>query len=269
MRITRLIIITCVLFALLVPLQVFAQSEKFYGNVEGTVFNQALRVSGATVKLYTLSASGVQDQLIGTTTTNNNGDFSFPYVAFDTGKQFQYMVRAEKGNNVAIAWVYALDKEGPDVPIYVAPISLDLSIPSQESEVTLTVWSTEGKVTSHSNLEPVPGAKLTLYSYDPASGNKTLLYDNKITDANGQYTFTVPYGMYIARAERSGQYSGEQIFPAYQQSVSPGLFTNLPVPSPTPSPTATPEPTGTSTPGFEAIVALIALLGGALYLRRA
>ncbi len=38
--------------------------------------------------------------------------------------------------------------------------------------------------------------------------------------------------------------------------------------TPTPVPTATPGPTS-STPGFEAVVALIALLGGALYLRRA
>jgi PGF-CTERM protein len=146
---------------------------------------------------------------------------------------------------------------------------MDISAPSQTSEVTVTVWSTEGQVTSHSNLVPVPGVKLTLYTLDPASGNKTVLLDNKMTDSAGQYVFNVPYGAYVVRAEKSGQY-GEQSLAAYQQITSTSLSTSMPVPSPTPTPaaTATPGPT-TSTPGFEAFVALIALLGGALYLRRA
>ena len=117
---------------------------------------------------------------------------------------------------------------------------------------------------------PVPGVKLTLYTIDPVSGNKTVLLDNKVTNSAGQYVYNIPYGSYVVRAEKSGQY-GEQSFAAYQQIASTSLSTNLPVPSPTPTPvpTATPGTSGTSTPGFEAFVALIALLGGALYLRRA
>ncbi len=151
-----------------------------------------------------------------------------------------------------------------------APINLDLSVPSQSSETTVTVWSTQGQVTSDSNIAPVPGVKLTLYSYDPATGNRTVAVDNKVTNANGQVVYNVPYGSYVVRAEKSGQY-GEQSFAVYQQVTSTSLSTNLPIPSPTPTPapTATPGPSSTATPGFEAFVALIALLGGALYLRRA
>jgi PGF-CTERM protein len=270
-RFTRLIIIACVLFALIAPLQAFAQSDKFYGDVKGTVFSQAFKISGATVSLWSLTSSGVQDQKISTVYTNSNGVFSFPYVAFEPDQPFQYMVRADKGSDSAIAWVYSLPGDPTDNDTrlaYVAPISMDLSIPSRDSEVTVTVWSTEGQTTEYSNLVPVPGVKLSMYSVDPASGNRTLLLDNKITDSIGQYIFNVPYGMYIVRAEKSGMF-GEQSFAAYQQGVATGLSTDIPIPSvtPTPGPETTPVPS--STPGFEAIAALIALIGGALYLRRA
>ncbi len=134
----------------------------------------------------------------------------------------------------------------------------------------MTVWSTQGQVTSTSNIQPVPGVKMTLYSYDPATGNRTVAVDNKVTNSIGQVVYNIPYGSYIVRAEKSGQY-GEQSFAVFQQVTSTSLSTNLPIPSPTPTPapTATPGPSGTTTPGFEAFVALIALLGGALYLRRA
>ncbi|HEY3274570.1 MAG TPA: PGF-CTERM sorting domain-containing protein [Methanocella sp.] len=270
MRFTRLIIIACVLFALIVPLQALAQSS-YYGDVKGTVFSQAFRAPGAKVTLWSMDpVTHVQDAQIGSPTyTNDRGEFSFSYAPFKIGQQFQYMVRAEKGSDVALAWVYSLPAEG-DIPVYVAPINMDLSVPSQTSEVTVTVWSTEGQVTKNSNLVPVPGVKLTLYTLDPATGNKTVLLENKVTDSAGQYVFNVPYGSYVVRAEKSGQY-GEQSFAAYQQLTSTSLSTNLPVPSPTPTPAATAAPgaTGTSTPGFEAFVALIALIGGALYLRRA
>jgi hypothetical protein len=266
-RFTRLIIIACVLFALIVPLQAFAQSA-YYGDVKGTVFSQAFRQPGVKVTLYTMDpVSHVQDAQKATTTTDSKGEFSFPYVVFVPGQQFQYMVRADKGSDSAIAWVYALPAEG-DIPVYVAPLNLDLSVPSQTSEVTVTVWSTQGQVTSHSNLAPVPGVKLILYSIDPASGNRTTLFDNKNTNSDGQYTYNVPYGSYVVRAEKSGQY-GEQSFAVYQQVMSTSLSTNLPIPSPTPTPAPTATPGASATPGFEAFVALIALLGGALYLRRA
>jgi PGF-CTERM protein len=258
-----------VLFALIVPLQAFAQSA-YYGDVKGTVYSQAFRQPGVKVTLWSMDpVSHVQDVQKSSTTTNPQGEFSFPYVVFQPGKQFQYMVRAEKGSDVAIAWVYALPAEG-DIPVYVAAINMDLSVPSQTSEATVTVWSTQGQVTGHSNLAPVPGVKLTLFSIDPASGNRTVLFENKVTNSNGQYVYNIPYGTYVVRAEKSGQY-GEQSFAVYQQITSTSLSTNLPIPSPTPTPapSATPGPSGTPTPGFEAFLALIALLGGALYLRRA
>jgi PGF-CTERM protein len=267
-RITRLIIIACVLFALVAPLQAIAQSA-YYGTVSGTVYSQAFRAPGVKVTLYSMDPSSHMpvDQ-IATATTDPSGEFSFPYVVFQPGGQFQYQVRAQRGSDAAFAWVYALPADG-DVPVYVGPINMDLSTPSQTSDVTVTVWSTQGQVTSHSNLAPVPGVKMTLYSLDTASGNRTVVVDNKITDANGQVGYTVPYGTYVVRAEKSGQY-GEQSFAVYQQITSTSLSANLPIPSPTPTPapTATPGPSS-STPGFEAVVALIALLGGALYLRRA
>lgn len=269
MKITRLIIIACVLFALIAPLQALAQTGKYYGDIKGTVYSQAFRQPGVKVTLWTMDpVSHVQDTQVGQpVTTDSKGEFSFPYVVFDTGKQFQYMVRADKGSDSAFAWVYALPAE-PDIPVYVAPLNLDLSVPSTTSEATITVWSTEGKATTYSNLVPVPGVKLTLYSVDTA-GNRTTLFENKVTNGNGQYIFNIPYGMYVVRAEKSGMY-GEQSFAVYQQVTSTSLSTNLPVPTatPTPVPTATPAPTS-STPGFEAVLALIALLGGALYLRRA
>jgi PGF-CTERM protein len=259
-----------VLFALIVPLQALAQSA-YYGDVKGTVYSQAFRANNVKVTLWTMDpVTHVQDAQVGSPVmTNEKGEFAFSYAPFKVGKQFQYMVRAEKGSDVAIAWVYSLPAEG-DIPVYVAPINMDLSVPSQTSEATVTVWSTEGTVTRNSNLVPVPGVKLTLYTLDTSSGNKTVLLDNKMTNAAGQYVFNIPYGTYVVRAEKSGQY-GEQSFAVYQQITSTSLSTNLPVPSPTPTPapTATPGPSSTATPGFETVVALIALLGGALYLRRA
>jgi PGF-CTERM protein len=269
-RITRLIIIACVLFALLVPLQAFAQTGKYYADIKGTVYSQAFRQPNVKVTLWTMDpTSHVQDTQVGQAVyTDSRGDFVFPYVAFDRSSQFQFMVRADKGSTSAIAWVYALGDEG-DLPAYVSPINLDLSTPSGNSEVTVTVWSTEGTVTRNSNLVPVPGAKLTLYSTDPASGNKTVVIDNKYTDSNGQYVFNVPYGTYVVRAEKSDFYN-QQPFVANQQATATSLSTNMPVPSATPTPSAGPTSgPNTPTPGFEAVVALIALLGGALYLRRA
>ena len=46
----------------------------------------------------------------------------------------------------------------------------------------------------NSNLVPVPGVKLTLYTLDPVSGNKTVLLDNKVTNSAGQYVYNIPYG---------------------------------------------------------------------------
>jgi PGF-CTERM protein len=270
-RITRLIIIACVLFALVAPLQALAQTSTspYYGTVSGTVYSQAFKASGVKVTLYSMDpVSHMPVDEKASAVTGSNGQFSFPYVVFQRDGQFQYQVRAQKGSDAAYAWVYALPEEA-DIPVYVAPINMDLSVPSGTSEATVTVWSTQGQVTSHSNLAPVPGVKLTLFSYDPATGNRTVVIDNKITDSNGQSIYNVPYGTYVVRAEKSGQY-GEQSFAVYQQITSTSLSTNLPIPSPTPTPapTATPGPSST-TPGFEAFVALIALLGGALYLRRA
>jgi PGF-CTERM protein len=269
-RITRLIVIACVLFALVVPLQALAQSA-YYGDVKGTVYSQAFRAPGVKVTLYTMDpVSHMPVDEKATATTDSNGEFNFQYAVFQPGAQFQYQVRAQRGSDAAFAWVFALPAEDIDTPVYVAPINMDLSAPSGNGEVTVSVMSTQGQVTSHSNLALVPGVKLTLYSVDPASGNRTVIVDNKLTNAGGQGVYSnIPYGTYVVRAEKSGQY-GEQNFAVYQQITSTILSANLPLPSPTPTPapTATPGPSST-TPGFEAFVALIALLGGALYLRRA
>jgi PGF-CTERM protein len=263
-----------VLFAIVAPLQAIAQAaaSPYYGTVSGTVYSQAFKAPGVKVTLYSMDPSShMPVDTIASTTTDNSGSFSFPYVVFQPGGQFQYQVRAQRGSDAAFAWVYALPADAAaGVPVYVGPINMDLSAPSGTSEVTVTVWSTQGQVTTHSNLGLVPSVKLTLYSYDPASGNRTMVIDNRMTDSNGQVVYSnVPYGTYVVRAEKSGQY-GEQNFAVYQQIMSPSLSANLPIPSPTPTPapTATPGPSS-STPGFEAFVALIALLGGALYLRRA
>jgi len=271
-RLTRLIVIACVLAALIAPAQVIAQtSGSYYGTISGTVYSQAFRVSGATVTLWTTTADLVQNQQVDTArTTDSNGEFSFDYVAFKADQQFQYLVRVQKGSDTAYALVYSLPAQGGN-DIYVAPLSLDLSTPSGTSEVTATVWSTAGQTTAHTNIAVVPGVAMTLYKYDPASGNKTLYIGNRVTNGDGQVIYSnVPYGMYVVRAEKSGQY-GEQTFPAYQQSTSTSVSTNLPIPSPTPTPkpTATPGPSASATPGFEAVAVLVALLGAALYLRKA
>jgi hypothetical protein len=272
-RITRLIIIACVLFALVAPLQVLAQtSALYYGDVKGTVYSQAFRAPGIKVTLYAMdpvSHMPVEEKATGT--TDSNGEFNFQYAVFQSGQQYQYQVRAQRGSDAAYAWVYALPADPElDIPVYVAPVNMDLSAPSGTSEVTVTIYSTQGQVTSTSNLATVPGVKVTLHSYDPATGNRTVVVDNKVTNSIGQVSYSIPYGNYIVRAEKSGQY-GEQSFSAYQQVISPIVYTNLPIPSPTPTPvpTATPGPSSSATPGFEAFVALISLLGGALYLRRA
>ena len=271
MRLTRLIIIGCVLFALIVPLQAVAQTSEpsnYYGTVAGMVYSAAFPVSGATVTLSTYDPVGkIEMSAITSTTTDSRGGFSFPYVVFQTGKQFQYIVRADRGSSTAMALVYSYPAKD-DVPVYVAPITLDVSTPSMYSSVTVNVFST---ATSADKPVPVPGATLTLYSVDLNSGNLTQIGQPATTDSNGQYTYgSLPYGMYVVRAEKSGLYK-EQQFAAYQQAVNNvNLNTDLAVPSPTPTPSPTATPGKSSaTPGFEAAAALIALLGAALYLRRA
>ena len=281
MRYTRLIIIACVLCALIFPTQVFAQSNAYYGDVKGTVYSQAFKAPGATVTLKTMDpVTGVETGDIASTTTDSSGNFKFDYVVFSPDKQFQYLIRADRGSSSALAWVYALPPTN-DSGAYVALINLDLSVPSRYTDATVTVWSTQARSTTNTNLGVVPRVKLLLYKVDLDSGNRTQVGSSYTTDNNGQYTFTgLPYGLYVAGAESMGQYA-EQEFAAYQQISSIGIFSNLPIPSPTPTPkpTATPKPgsTGNETssggffgiPGFEAVAALIALLGAALYLRRA
>jgi PGF-CTERM protein len=280
-RYTRLIIIACVLCALVFPLQAFAESTPFYGDVKGTVYSQAFRAPGATVTLKTLDpVTGVETGNVASTTTDSTGNFKFDYVVFSPDKQFQYMIRADKGSSSALAWVYALPPTN-DSEAYVAPINMDLSVPSRYTDATVTVWSTQARSTTNTNLGVVPRVMLRLYKVDLDSRNRTQVGATYTTDNNGQYTFTgLPYGLYVVRAESMGQ-SAEQQFAAYQQICSVGIISNLPIPSPTPTPkpTATPGPGAgnqTSTgggffgiPGFEAVAALIALLGAALYLRRA
>ncbi|MGA9140806.1 MAG: PGF-CTERM sorting domain-containing protein [Methanocella sp.] len=281
MRYTRLIIIACVLCALVFPLQAFAESKPFYGDVKGTVYSQAFKASGAHVFLKTMDAeTGVETGNVADTYTDSSGNFKFDYVVFSPDKQFQYMIRADKGSNSALAWVYALPADNYS-DSYVAPINMDLSVPSKYTDTTVTVWSTQARTTTNTNLGVVPRVMLHLYKVDLNGGNRTQVGSSYTTDNIGQYTFTgLPYGLYVVRAESMGQ-AVEQPFAAYQQISSVTISTNLPIPSPTPTPkpTATPRPgsTGNETssggffgiPGFEAVAALIALLGAALYLRRA
>ena len=283
MRYTRLVIIACVLCALIFPLQVFAESKPYYADVKGTVYSQAFKAPGAKVTLFAMDPStGVQTAEKAFTYTDASGNFKFDYVVFSPDKQFEYMVRADKGSNSALAWVYALPADPVnDSSIYVGPINMDLSVPSRYTDATVTVWSTQARSTTNTNLGVVPNVKLTLYQIDLNSGNRTQIGTYSTTDWNGQHIFTgLPYGLYAVTAESMGQIV-EQKFAAYQQISSSTIYTNLPIPSPTPTPkpTATPRPgsTGNETssggffgiPGFEAVAALVALLGAALYLRRA
>ncbi|OPY28800.1 MAG: hypothetical protein A4E28_01324 [Methanocella sp. PtaU1.Bin125] len=279
MRYTRLIIIACVLFALIAPMQALAQSASYYGDVKGTVYSQAFKAPGAKVTLYTWDpVNRMQLDEKASAYTDDSGNFNFNYVVFQPDRQFQYVVRADKGSSSALALVYALPPTN-DSSVYVAPINMDLSVPSMYTDATVTVWSTQATTTTHTNLGPVPGVKLLLYAVDMASGNRSLIGSSYTTDANGQHTYTgLPYGLYVARAESMGQ-AAEQSFAAYQQIRSVDIYSSLPIPSPTPTPkpSATAGPGGNNQtsgggfgiPGFEAVAALIALLGGALYLRRA
>ena len=97
---------------------------------------------------------------------------------------------------------------------------MDLSVPSRYTDATVTVWSTQARSTTNTNLGVVPRVKLLLYTVDLDSGNRTQVGSSYTTDNNGQYTFTgLPYGLYVAGAESMGQYA-EQSFAAYQQISS-------------------------------------------------
>ena len=275
MRRIKLIAIIGALIALIVPLQAVAQ-QAYYMDVTGTVYNQAFKVQGAKVLLYTYNfQNGMPGDVVSTTTSNSQGGFTFRTVVFDPSKPFQYAVKADREGNAAWALVAFLPPEPntTDSSAVIMPINLDISSPSMKSDITVTVWSTEGKTTATSNLAPVSGAKLTLYKVEPGShGNRTQLSSSEqvLTDYAGQHTYVgLPYGIYAVRAEKNG-FFGEQTFYSYQQLTPVQVKTNIPLPSPTPTPkpgtgTATPTPS----PGFEGIAALIGLLGVALYLRRA
>ncbi len=273
MKVTRLIVIACVLFALIAPLPAAAQSTSespYYVDVKGSVYNQAFPVNGARVTLWTVDPVNlVQLDQVSQTVTDSRGVFIFPYVVFQPGAgTFQYMVRAERGSDVALALVYTYPPTGVDEPAYVAPVVMDISVPSRYSEVTVNVFSTASNASKVP--VPVPGASLTLFAYDQKTGNRTQIGSAVTTDSAGQHVYgSLQYGMYIVRAEKAGLYR-EQQFAAYQQVVgNVNLNTDMPIPTPTPTPVPGASPGARATPGFEAVAVLIALLGAALYLRRA
>ena len=282
MKLTRLILVACVFFALIVPLQASAQSTGMYfENIQGKVYNKAFPASGAKVTLYSYDGKKPGSEYSSLTTTGD-GTFNFRNVVFDPSDPVSYIIKAERDGNTAWALVlYYPPGVGPDQPAEVQWINIDVAsdVPPMRGQTTVTVWSTVGQgLPVGENLARVLGATVSLYNVDPVTGNLTQVSfaSTPTTGSDGQYTFqALPYGKYYLRAEKSGKY-GDQYFWVTQQENALNVISNIDVPKATPTPNAGPGGNTSATgnggflgiPGFEAVIALIALAGAVLYLRR-
>jgi len=269
----RLILTACILFALIVPLQASAQSGMYFSDIKGKIYNKAFPAAGTKVTLYSWDGKKPGSEY-SSLTTGSDGTFTFRNVVFDPDKPVSYIVKADREGSTAWAMVlYYPPGQGPDQPAEVPYINIDVAsdVPGMRGDTTVSVWSTVGTgLPVGENLARVLGAQLSLYSVDTTSGNLTPVSFSSTpsTDSDGKYTFNaLPYGKYYLRAEKSAKYGGQNFW-VTQQENTVNIVSDIDVPKATPTPKTGPDTTAVPTPGFEAIVALVALAGAVLFLRR-
>lgn len=268
-----LVLMAIVAIAYLMPASMAQSSQPV--TVKGYVYNGGLPVEGVKVQIYTWDGEhmGTSPQKTTTTQTIDGvpGAFEFKNVPYDSSKTFQYVIQAEKDGSQAHAMVYvAPPQRSGDIP-KAEIIILDLS---------MWDWKTnlEGMVQSgnlEANALPIAGANVTIYTRDQNGTIGQTPVATAKTGNDGKFNIenVLGYGQYQAVVIKDNHIDKVNFTVYKQETHILSTMTGILLSTPTPTATAKPTTGGGSggffgIPGFEAVLALAALSGTALYLKK-
>lgn len=270
-----LVLLAIVAIAFLTPASM-AQTSSQIVNINGYVYSGALPMGGAKVQLYSWDGKNMGNSPLKTVTSvdasKGTGSFSFKNVPYDSSKTFNYVVRAEKDDQIAFALVHIVPPEKAGELPKAEPIVLDLAMDSWVTDLTGTVQS--GNLLA--NAIGVQGANVSIYERNQTTGAVlTTIAATAVTDTNGKFEIkNLPYGLYQAAINakvNNNNYMEKVNFTVYQQETHINAIMSQ-ILLATATPTATPRPSGSGgffgIPGFEMVLALLALAGTALVLRK-
>ncbi|AFC99596.1 hypothetical protein Mtc_0835 [Methanocella conradii HZ254] len=266
------ILMAIMLIALMAP-ACMAQSAQTVVNVKGYVYKGALPVDGAKVQIYSWDGEKMGTSPMSTTVSATidglSGAFEFKNVPYDPSKTFNWVVQAEKDGAQAHAMVYIVPPQQAGEAPKAEPIVLDLGMWDWKTDLRGMVQS--GNLAT--NALPISDATVKIYARDANGTVGTTPVATAITDASGQFDIpnVLGYGQYQAVAITKDNHVARTNFTAYQQETHVNLvMTDIILATPTP----TAKPGGSTSggffglPGFEAVLALAALSGTSLFLRR-
>ncbi len=247
-------------------------------NINGYVYSGALPMDGAKVQIFSWDGKNMGNAPLKTVTTSDGssgikGSFSLKNVPYDSSKAFNYVVKADKDDRTAYALVHIVPPEKAGEAPKAEPIVMDLAMDSWVTDLTGIVQS--GNLLA--NAIGVQNANVSIYERNQTTGEPLpTAKTNTRSDSLGKFEVKdLPYGLYqaVVTADVGGKSYIEKVnFTVYQQETNINVIMSGVILA-TPTPTAVPKPsTGGGgffgLPGFEAVLALAALSGAALYLKK-
>lgn len=276
------VLIAIMAMALVVPALGTAQSAMVPLTVTGYVYNGALPVNGATVQIYSWNGQVMGTSPLATTYTNTNngigGYFEFDSVPYypSQAQPFEYVIEAQNNGAQAHAMIDVVAPENANESYDVQPLILDLSMWDWTTDLTGIVQS--------GNLNPdasgIPNANIQIYQVDANGTVSHTATASTTTGSTGQFQIenALKYGDYqavVTAAYDGNNYINTANFTVYEQDTQLNIpMTGISIKaSPTPTPPA-PHSGSTKTggflgmPGFESLLALAAIGGAALLIRK-